>query len=202
VTTLTLDEVIEEYAKGNQVNLPALAFMDFRDSPLHVWAGEYDITDPNGQVWTGLGSPGRLISIDGLEQAATLEAAQLTVTLSGADASVMAILADEDRGDYIGRLLIIYGMFCDRNWQPLVAPMALAAGIMGTVTVSRGWDDKQKAWVRKIILPADNIFYGRGGAPASFYTDRDQQTRFPGDTGLQYIPGLQDTSIPVPWKGY
>lgn len=195
---LSLDAVIEEYAKGNAVNLPALASFDFRDQPMHVWAGEYPIKDTNGQVWTGLSAPGYLISIEGLEQAATLEAAQLTVTLSGADPALMSIMAHEDRADYVGRLLVIYAMFCDADWQPLCAPMALAAGIMGTVTVSRQM--KKGGWERSIILPADNIFYGRGGAPASFYTDRDQQLRFPGDTGMQYITGLQDTSIPFPWK--
>lgn len=192
------DAVIESYAKGNRVNFPALAYFDFRDTPLSVWGGEYDLV-AGGVTWTGLGRPGRLISIDGLEAASTLEAGQFTITLSGTDAAMMSVVADEDRGDYVGRLLGVYGLFCDADWQPLTSPFALTAGIMGTMSVSRSADAEKTT--RIITLPVDNIFFGRSGSPASFYTDRDQQQRYPsgGDTGLTFIPALQDTDIPVPW---
>jgi hypothetical protein len=196
---LNLDQVIEQYAKGNSVNLPVLLYFAFEDQPMWIWGGGYDIPDPNGQVWQGCGKAGRLITVEGLETANTLEAKQIKVTLSGADAQLMGIMANVNRGDYVGQLLIVYNMFCDANWQPISAPIAVGAGIMGTATVDR--QREKDGWLRQITLPADNIMYGRGGAPFSFYTDRDQALRWPGsgDTGLQYVATLQDTSIPIPW---
>ena len=194
---LNLDAVIEQYAKGNALNFPALINFRFTDQPMWIWAGGYDITDPAGQVWQGCGKAGRVISVEGLETSNTLEGAQIKITLSGADAALMGVMSSVDRGDYVGQLAIVYGMFCDANWQPVSVPIALGAGIMGTATVTR--DYKKGGWERQIILPCDNIMYGRGGASYSFYTDRDQELRYPGDTGLQFVATLQDTSIPIPW---
>ena len=194
--------VIEAYAKGAVVRMPALVYFDFRDQPQAVWGGEYDLvagTPANMVTWKGLGRAGIIAGIKGLGQSSGLDASDITFTLSGVDTAVMTVFKDEDRADYVGRMACVYHVFCDQNWQPYSAPFAVGAGIMGTAIVSR--TQTQDGWQRSITLPASNIFAGRGIAPASFYTDRDQQLRSPGDTGLKQIVQLLDYQIPVPWVG-
>lgn len=192
-----LDAVVETYAKGAQVNLATLAWLDFETDPQPVWTGEYDLT-VGGQTWKGLGRAGFLISIDNLEAASTLDAASFNVTLSGVDAGLIAAAASSDRADYVNRLLIVYALFCDKDWQPLANPMAIAGGFMGSMTTTRSQDENGST--RTINLPVNNMFFGRGVASSSFWSDADQQQRFPGDTGMQFIDQLQDFSVPLPWN--
>ena len=193
--------VIEAYGKGGTVRLPALVYFDFRDQPMGVWGGEYDLvagTSGNMITWLGLNRAGIVSGIKGIGQSANVAASQMEFTLSGVDATVMTVFKDEDRADYVGRMVGVYGLFCDADWQPIAAPFAVGAGIMGTATADRR--EGKNGWVRTITLPATNIFAGRGIAPASFLTDRDQQQRYPGDTGLKQIAQLLDFQVPVPWR--
>lgn len=189
------DAVIEAYAKGNSVNLPALAYFDFRDDPQAYWPGEYT-RDFGGVEFTGTRA---LVSIEGLADSSDLSSSDMTITASGVDPDVMTVFKDEDRADYVNRLVGVYAQFCDTDYQPLCPPYALRAGIMGTMTVDMVQDAQSGSWSRTIKLPASNIFSGRSSARASFYTDRDQQLRHPDDKFFQFVSTLQDVTIPVPW---
>ncbi len=190
---------INAYLQGRQVNMRPLALFDFRDGEEPLWGGEYDLT-VGGRTWRGLGN---IASVEGLDQAATLESSAMTFTLSGvekpgADLSFLALAVSSDKANYVRRLVTVYLQFFDEMWQALDEPFALKAGFMGQASVSRA--RAGYGYVRTISLPAYNIFLGRGVAPYSTYTDRDQQKRFPGDKGLQFIPSLQAKQIPVPWR--
>lgn len=192
------DAVIEAYAKGNSVNLPALAYFDFRDDPQAYWGGEYPLSS-GGVTWQGIGKSGVLVAIEGLEDSSDLSSSDMTFHVSGVDSSVMTVFKDEDRADYVNRLVGVYAQFCDADYQPLCPPFALRAGIMGTMTIDMVQDAQSGSWSRTIKLPASNIFSGRSSARASFYTDRDQQLRHPDDKFFQFVSTLQDVTIPVPW---
>jgi hypothetical protein len=194
-----LDAVVEAYAKGSMVRVPTLAWLDFKTTPVAVWPGEYQLSS-GGVDWQGMGNAGFLIGIDNMEAAATLEASQFNVTLSGVDSGMLAAAANSDRSEYINRLLIVYALFCDEDWQPLANPMAIGGGFMGTMTTTRNFSDG--VFTRQIQLPVNNLFYGRGVAPLAFWTDADQQQRFPGegDTGLTFIQSLQDFNVKLPWR--
>ena len=195
-----IDPVIEIYSSGNRPNMTMLAYFDFQTSdPMALWPGEFDLV-AGSMTWKGTAKSGVLCNIDGLESAATLEASQFNVTLSGVEADLIAIAGDTDRGDYVGQMMGVYLLFCDAYWKPVADPLAIAAGFMGTMTVAR--TQNGDGWQRTISLPVNNMFYGRGVAPASFWTDPDQQKRFPGagDTGMQFITQLQDYTIRQPWN--
>lgn len=190
---------INAYLAGRKVNMRPLVLFDFRDGEEALWGGEYDLT-VGGRTWRGLSN---IASVDGLDQAATYESSAMTFTLSGvekpgADLSFLAIAVSSDRENYVRRLATVYMQFFDDDWQALDEPFALKAGFMGQASVSRV--RAGDGYVRTISMPAYNIFLGRGVAPYSTYTDRDQQKRFPGDKGMQFIPSLQQTQIPVPWR--
>ena len=190
------DSVIAAYLKGNVVNLAPLVEFRFRDAPQYLWGGEWSFTS-GGKKWSGTKN-GVVTGIDGLDQAATLESSTMTFTLSGVDPDIMALARSEDRAAYVGRIAIVYLQFFDTDWQPMADPWALKAGIMGTMAISR--TNTEKGSTVSVALPANNIFYGRGVAPAAYYTDRDQKLRHPGDRGLEFITDLQDYSYPVPWR--
>jgi hypothetical protein len=197
-----LDLVIDHYAKGAQVNVPMLAWLDFDANPRAVWPGEYALTS-GGVTWEGMGQAGFLIGVDNLEGASTLEAASFNVTLSGVDNQIVAAAASSNRADYINRLLILYAQFCDADWQPIANPMAIGGGFMGPMSITRNLSGEASSasWVRSITLPVANMFYGRGVAPFSFWTDASQQDRYPGqgDTGMTFINQLQDFMVKLPW---
>lgn len=193
--------VVDAYLSGRTVNLRPLALFDLRDGELALWDGEYDLVS-GGKTWKGLGA---VASIEGLDQAATLESSAMTFTLSGLEkpgADFAAVARSADRANYVRRLVTVYVQFFGSDgedwWQPLAEPFALKAGLMSNMVMSRS--RTESGFLRTISLTANNIFYGRGVAPAAYYTDRDQQKRYPGDLGMQFIPTLQNKPIPVPWR--
>lgn len=190
---------INAYLAGRKVNMRPLVLFDFADGEQALWGGEYDVTS-GGKTWKGLGG---IASMDGLDGAATLESSMMTFTLSGiepegAPVSFADIAKNSDRSNYVRRQVTVYLQFFDEDWQKLDSPQAVKAGIMGNMTMSRS--RTANGFLRTVSLTANNIFYGRGVAPAAFYTDRDQQKRYSGDLGMQFIPTLQNKQIPVPWR--
>ena len=191
---------IEAYLSGRKVNMRPLALFDFRDGEEVWWGGEYDLVS-GGKTWKGLS---RWVNVEGLDQANTLDSSAMTFALSGVEATVLAIATSSDRANYVNRLVTVYMQFLDDDWQTLDSPWALKAGLMDDMQISRSQaakDDGSVTWKRSVKLTAQNIFFGRGVAPFSLWTDRDQQKRYPGqdDKGLQFLPVLQDADIPVPW---
>lgn len=196
-----VDAVIELYGKGNALILPALVYLDFLSEPAAVWGGHYDFT-VGGVTWQGLGRSGLITAIDGLEATSSMQASDMMLSLSGADSQLLTIFSDVDRSEYVNRLGAIYGQFCTPDWQPVAdcPPFAYSVGIMGTANVSRTPSQDGKGSTRSISLPLSNLFYGRSAAKSSYFTDRDQQARHPGDLFFSFVQEIQETSIPEPWR--
>lgn len=191
-------EVIEGYLAGRIVPMtPLLGFMFA--TPAYLWNGPYSL-ESGGKTFIG---SNRLIGIEGLEQAATLESSDMTFTLSGADAQMGALFplaAQEDRSAYVGSIVIVYLQFMDTKFaKPIAEPWAFKAGICGTMEMTKQFVEGE-GYVRTISLPAKNIFFGRGVSPNSNWSDRDQQMRHTGDIFLDRITELQDYTLTQPWR--
>lgn len=164
-------------------------------SPAYYWDGFRNIT-AGGKRWIAVG---RLGAIEGLEEEDdNLQSTELRVTLSGVDSTVLQTAISEDRALYVGKLMIVWLLFFDKEWQPLDTPKARKAGIIDGIEVTRQ-SAEDGTTVRRLALVAQNIFYGRSTPPASFYSNRDQQFRFPGDRGLDQVSDVQERVVPVPW---
>lgn len=195
---MNFDPVIEAYAEGAFVAMTPLLEFQFPDGWQRLWLGMGKLR-AGGHDWLGIG---RAISMDGLEQAASLEAADMTFTLSGADETMRPLFplaASGDREAYVGSLVIVYMQFMTPDFVTVGEPEALRAGICGTMELSNTWSEDEGRR-RTIMLPATNIFFGRGVAPNSFWSDRDQQLRHPGDLGLSELTGSQTFTFPQPWR--
>ncbi len=125
---------------------------------------------------------------------------QLRFTVSGADINgqMMQLASVEAKSEYVGKIVNVYLQFFDADWQPLDSPYSLISGIMDGIVISRE-QGENGATVRSITVTAENIFGNRRVPSLGFWTSNDQKQRFPGDLGLDFIPGIQDKQIEVPW---
>lgn len=180
---------------GREVAAALLCFMDFRDTPRRWWMGFGDL-NAGGQIWQGIGS---MIQIDGLEQAMGTNAPRSTFTLSGVDAEIVR-LARQASARVKDRPCQVYIQFFEiapggdkMPWAPLDAPYAIWSGIMDQM--SYGAEGPTQ---RRVTLTAESIWTGRRRPAYGFWTDRDQNARFPGDRGLEQVVNLVQKTIRWP----
>ena len=191
-------DTIAAVLQGRRVNFAYLVEFQFDPEPAYFFSGTGRLT-AGGQTWIGLANLG---TIEGIEEALNGESAQMQLTLSGAylSSKLVQLALSEDPAQYIKKLVRIWLQFFNDDWSLLDAPYALAAGLMDGLIVSREEGENGQT-IRSVPVTADNIFYGRRIAPNAYYTDSDQRARYPDDpaTGLEFIPELQNKTIPVPW---
>lgn len=175
-----LNSTLIAAAAGRTVRAALLVKFEFTSTTKRVWAGFGNLV-ADGQTWTGLGELG---SVEGLEFRADQAAVPLVFKLSGVDSSFTSAAADAE-DEVKGNPVTVYLQFFDEDWQTLDNPVAIAAGIMDTMVF-----DATGPTQRTITLTAEGLFGARGAAPFARYTDRDQQGRFSGDRGCEYVPQL------------
>lgn len=180
------------------VRLGTLVDLDFEDAPKHLWNGHgrLDVGEIEYEGLAGLGS------IEGLGYANDPASKVITLTLSGTNDvplpdSILALaLAEQDKIE--GRVAVISFVLFDADWQLLTTPIEPIFGIMQRPKVTRtpilGEDGGQQL----VSLPVENLFYGRARPPAGRYTDRDQQTRYPGDRFFSFVASLMNKRIVWP----
>lgn len=196
-----LTSAIRAQAAGQHVIASLFVTFDFLSGPLHVWEGDGPLTR-QAIDWRGIGhrqdgNGNPLQSIDGLEQAINGTAAQLNLTLSGVDATVVAAAReDADAGEIEGRDITIQIGFFDAT-LPGLAPLDSLI-ILGIWTMQRPSFTASGATTRTITLPAETLFTQRSRSPFALLTDRDQQRRFPGDRACEFPPKLVDRDVAWP----
>lgn len=194
---MSLSSTIQTLLEGRTVRCAHLVEFCFAGQARRLWNGNYKIT-AGGHDWFGIRKLG---SIEGLDDDGALQSSELKFTVSGVDTRLLAMAVSENRAGYIGEIAKVWLCFFDEDWQVIQDdgnPVARAAGIIDGVEVSR--QPMEGGGTQRIItLTAQNIFYARNIPPASFFTNRDQDIRFPGDRGLSYVGDLVETNIPFPW---
>lgn len=182
-------ETVAAKLAGREVSAELLCFMDFRDTPRRWWMGFGDVV-LGGHTWQGLGE---LIAIEGLEQSVGTTANKTTFRLSGVDATVVQ-MARQSSDRVKDRRVQVFVQFWDvTDWLPLDQPYALWSGRMDQMTYAA--DGPQS---RTVTVTAETIWAGRRKAPFGYYTDRDQNQRFPGDRGLEQVSSLVNKTIRWP----
>ena len=138
-----------------------------------------------GNDWIGLG---RFGGASAVEETADLSRKTVTYTLSGIPGDLMSVVLDEH---YQGRPARLYLGFLDTVTNQLLdTPELLDQGRMDvsdtdegeTCSISITAESRFAAWERPVIRR---------------YTDADQQARFPGDRGLEFVS--QAAQREVPW---
>jgi hypothetical protein len=173
---------------GREVRYTLLVRFDFTTETKRVFLG-FGTLEAGGYQWAGIGE---LVSVDGLSSRADTAAEPMTFNLSGISADLLA-KARESADEVKGNPCSTYLQFFDSDWQALDDPLPLRGGIMDTLRYDATGPDQ-----RALTLSAEGIFASRRSPPFGRYTDRDQNARFPGDRGLEFIPSLINKTVTWP----
>jgi hypothetical protein len=186
---------------GTVVRVGMLVDLEFGGTPpdggpVYLWNG-FGQQVFGGKTYLGCGDLG---TIEGLEEARNPVSHQVTLTLSGVPDSPADILgkALESTDIVQGRMAIVSMQLFDGAWQPAGGPIPIYFGIMQPPRVTLEAATELSGARRTLVLPTENLFFGRGRPPAGRYTDREQQTRYPGDRFCEYVAQLVNQTINWP----
>ena len=179
--------------KAEQLAPALFVQMLFSSGWLYVWTGSYPITTamPQGsapgsgsnQVWTGVGNLG---SISAISDTSDVSAAGITLSLSGIPAGMMTQALGQVRQ---GNPVFIWQAFLTAAGAIVASPYQAWAGRMDTCTI----DDNPDTCT--ISLTAENRLLDLNRIVERRYVSMDQIIDFPGDTGFDYVPSIQELSI-------
>lgn len=177
---MLLPAAVEAVLAGRTVRAATLLLLEWVSSTSRVWLGNGTL-DAGGEEWGGTGT---FVSLDGMTHRNDLSAVSSTITLSGVD-SDMVVLARTSAAEAKGRPATVFIQFFDDDNQTLDDPIAIHSGLMDVVSYKAKSETE-----REISVSVEGVFAARGSAPFAYYTDRDQQARFPGDRGMEEIASL------------
>jgi hypothetical protein len=166
--------------------------------PVYIWNG-FGTRDFAGRTYIGAGDLGQ---IEGLEEARAPVSHQVTFTLSGVPDSPADILGKAlEASDIVqGRMAIVSLQLFDGNLIAYGGPIPIYFGVMMPPRVTREPATETSGARRTLVLPTENLFFGRGRPPAGRYTDREQQARYPGDRFCEYTAQL--VNMTINWPDY
>jgi hypothetical protein len=190
-------ETIAAALAGAKVESANLVRFDFASKSMRLWRGNGLLKTRDGAEWRGLGQLG---SVTGVEQAVNGEAPEATFNLSGIDAEIQRLARDEFKAEVLGRRVVIFVQFFGvpddadpDNQRPLDRPFALWSGrcVTPTFTIEQKGE-------RAIGITAESLFSLRSRPQYAMYTDRDQDHRFPGDKGFEFVGSLVNKVVTWP----
>ncbi len=181
--TLTTPQI--NAAQAAQVVSTALIELQLT-STLRFATAPYSLT-VSGNTWVGLGA---LASIESVTDTDALEPAGLRLTLSGCDAAQVAIALSEP---VQGRPCMVYQLFLDATThQPVDTPILEWAGRIDQMTIQDGEGSAT------ITLTAENRLAEFKRPRIARYTNEEQQRRFAGDRGCEYVAQMADKTVEWP----
>lgn len=158
--------------------------LDFASGFVRAWDG-LGAFPWDSKTWTGTGTLG---GIGPVAEKAGVNATGLTLTLDGVDSALIATALTED---YQGRAVNIWLGFLNSSLAVIADPKNVFGGIMDYMEVEEDGPTSTitvycESWLRVLNRSKDRR-----------YTDQDQQLRFAGDRGFEFVGLLADT--PVYW---
>lgn len=188
---LYFPQAVQAHLAGGAIRMAHLVQCAFASGTFRTWQG-WSTLVAGGHEWTGNGG---LISVSEIDASPSQFASSFSLTMSGLpddqfDAYAKLYMADPD--EYRGRQVIVFLQVFDGNWQPLDQPYALATGFMDVPSfeVTEG--------AARITLQCEGAFVTRKRPRWGFYTDADQQRRYPGDRGLEFTPVAATRNVKQP----
>lgn len=168
-------DALNEAAVAADVVIPIqFAELDFESGFVRVHSALGTITW-GGYDWLGVGQLG---SVEGLEERAELLRKVVTYNLAGVPSDLIAAALDEN---YLGRSAKTYIGFLNTTTYQLVAtPELQDAGLMDTTKSKQGK-------TCSLAVTAESRMASWSRPVERRYTDTEQQARYPGDKGLEFV---------------
>jgi len=166
-------------AIGQTVVTPFFAIdLALASGSLYLWSGYGDLVIGSK---TYLGA-GQLMNISTVEETTEIEAKGATITLSGIPSSFLSLALTEQ---YQGRECRIYfGITSSPSDY-----MEIFTGELDQMNIS------EEATTATIAVTAENVLIKLERPVVRRLTNQDQQSRYPGDLGLEFVASLQDKEI-------
>ncbi len=152
---------------------------DFLSETKRVWTGFGKLRTLDNQEWDGIGD---LVAISGLTGMRSGTAPAGKITASGVSPDLLPIALGEI-DEYQGRpVAIFFQAFSDRTMVHNPCPLLLR--IMTNISIDRTGD------TRSLSINHESPYVGRNNPANGWYSDRDQQSRHPGDRFCERAPFL------------
>jgi len=164
-----------------------LAEMDFVSGTVRFTTAPQSLTI-DGLLYTALGT---LVEVSNLQESADTAAERLTIALTIVSASMLAA-AIGDPATYRGRQARLYLQLFDETFQPVGAKVQRWQGYMDKTTITRRpAEEGGGEGIGRVEMICSRAGMARArNAEGLRLTDAQQQTRYPGDTGLRYVRTL------------
>lgn len=192
-------ETIAADLAGKKVQATFLLWFDFTTQPMRLWiGGEGRLKTNDGERWDGLGKVG---AVTGIEQAVNGTAPEMTFTLSGVDSQILRLARAEYDAEVKGRFVYVLVQFFGvddpadpDNQRPLDLPYPIACGRC----LRPEFNFDQSSGARSVSVKAESLFSLRSRPRYAMYTDADQQRRFAGDRGFEFVGTLINKVVTWP----
>lgn len=171
-------------ARDETVFIARLARLDLVEGEVRLWDG-FGPAVFGGETWDGAGGFG---SVGEIPVGINDTAVSVTMQVSGVEPDFIALAINSE--SVKGRTATFYAQFLDESLQALGDPFPLPEFVMDVPSYSGSGPTQ-----RTMTVPAESIWTGRNGARFAFFSDRDQQARFPGDRGLVFMSGLKNKKV-------
>jgi hypothetical protein len=159
--------------------------LQFDSGMLRVTTAPVDIA-AFGLTYTGLGS---VISVSALSESEDANAEQLVISLSVVNQAMLAAVLG-NVSNYRGRPVRLRLQLMDENYAPTGDSVLRWSGYMQPVRIARERGDSGPVGGR-IELPCSRAGMSRARNYAGLrHTHAQQQQRYAGDRGLEYMQGL------------
>lgn len=179
-----MPETVRELAAGRSVAVTRLFRFEFANSTQRFWDG-LNYLDAGGQQWQGAG---KLISVSGMEWAEGLGAGKVTFGLSGTTPDLINA-ARNSRTEVNDRPCAVFLQFLSERYVALDQPVGVWAGTMDRIVFSGSLKTKT------LSLTAETLFVDRIRSTNGLMTQSDQMSRWPDDTGLNFMPTLINKTV-------
>lgn len=178
-TSASFDE-----SKASVATPVTFVLLDFASAPVYINSTPYPLVF-DGNTYLGVGTLG---SVSTVQEGSDLQARGLQLTLSGIPSSLIAIALDED---YQGRDCKIWLGFLatSHEFSSLIAdPIQLGPWIMDTMDIELGE-------TATITIKVESKLVRWDIPKSSRYTNEEQQQRFPGDLGLEFVAQMAEKEL-------
>lgn len=156
--------------------------LSFDSADLRFWTGYNDII-ANGQSWMGSGT---ILSFSQTAENTDLSADGMTLTFSGLESAIVAIVLGEN---YRGRIARVYLGALDSTNQPVSDMYQIFAGRMDVMTL------QENGATATVSINLENVLIDLDRPRSRKLTNEEQIKRYPGDNSLNGVAQLQDRQI-------
>jgi hypothetical protein len=174
------------------------------DPVVRLWLGAGNIKpgintlDAAGAEYKGFGA---LPSVPAFKQLINGAAVRVDFTLSGVSGDLLQIASGNDAEQVKGKPVAVGFALMDSSWALLGAVKWCAIYTADFLSVEQRPADAFSPIVRSIGLSCGSRFTARRRPAFSYFTDQDQQARYPGDLFCS-LTGRYALAFNVPWPVY